>query len=608
MKTRGNSISRPRNRIGIVPLISLQTKLPRSPNLADFYHRRVEPQKELDVLIQVGKLPTEGGERFRPGSTQRAWQSFTRAIDVAHESLLPNATRDRVYEAWIDRYPKETEPYLSYFQTLLEEKSRPAARALAARMHSAFPDNQRLAIETAAQLAGLDGGANAALAVYQHSFTPLWPTALETAYYKLLSDTHQLRAFLAAARADMAANPTALPPVLRLYFYYEQEGKREIADQQLLQLQSRRAAANIAWTVDDLKTIAPLFQRCQNYDESARAWYMLYELPAATASDKELALGSLISLLLDVPEQPLRFGQRDLSLYQNIAQMDRHPGFLNGILSLALNTTFPGYQYQNASQTAVAYFHRAAASRLIERIRQEFPNSTRTSALEAKLFAAYAVYGQNDALMRLVPAWLAQNPNSSDYVSTALLLADAYSQNGRTTEEFALYDKLLAELGNKSEHIPLGDTATEDQRESRGQNLQVARSPDYALVLDRYISRLTQLNRLRDVVVLYRHEIDRNPDDPGIYERLALFVEQNRFDADLEQTYRAAMNRFHDNSWADKLARFYLRRGRSSAYAALTRELTASLQRIRSCELSQRRFSQSQCQSRSISANQSLRA
>ncbi len=544
-------------------------------DLADFYHRRVEPQKEVDVLIEAGELPTEGRERFRPDSTQHAWRAFARSIGVIDEALLPNAARARVYEAWMARYPADREPYLSYFQTLLKQKNRNAARDIAARIHSVFPNDQRLAMETAAQLASLDGGPNAALAVYAHNSTPLWPTALESTYYELLTDAHQLRAFLASARADTAANPTALAPVLRLYFYYEQEGKREIADQELLNLESRRAAANVAWSAEDLKTVAPLFQRCHDYDESARMWYMLYELPAAGASDKDSAFASLIGLLLDVPEQPLRFAQRDLSLYKNIAQMDRHPGFLNGILSLALNTTFPDYQYQNASQTAVAYFHRAAASRLISRMKQEFPTSPETPALEAKLFAAYAVYGQNEALIRLVPAWLGQNPNSPDYVSTAVLLADAYAQTGRTTEEFALYDKLLADLGEKSEHMPLGEAVIRDQQQPDGGNAPIARSPEYALVLDRYISRLTQLNRLPDVVVLYRHEIDRNPDDAGIYERLALFVEQNRFDADLEQTYRVAMNRFHDSSWADKLGRFYLRTGRDSAYAALTRELTA---------------------------------
>ncbi len=56
-----------------------------------------------------------------------------------------------------------------------------------------------------------------------------------------------------------------------------------------------------------------------------------------------------------------------------------------------------------------------------------------------------------------------------------------------------------------------------------------------------------------------RKEIDRNPDDPGLYERLAVFLDQNQLGREQEEIYRRAMARFNDRSWYDKLARFYLR-------------------------------------------------
>ncbi len=338
-----------------------------------------------------------------------------------------------------------------------------------------------------------------------------------------------------------------------------------------LLLESRRTAQRADWTPAELKTVAPLFLRVQDYDESARSYYTLYELPSASQSDKEIGLASLISMLLDVPEQPLHFGDRDLSLYKNIATIDRHPGFLNGILSLALNTTFPDFQYQNASQSAVSYFHRASASRLIERLRQEFPNSPHAPELEAKLFNAYAVYGQNEAIVRLVPDWLARNPNSNDYVNTALLLADAYLEQQDSKDELALYDRLLTQLAAKSDHMPIGNASLQSDAQASQPN---ARSADYARVLDRYISRLVQLDRQMDAIALFRREIDRNADDPGIYQRLALFLEQNQLDGDLEQTYRQAFSHFKDTSWASKLARFYLRKKEYAAYRELARQIT----------------------------------
>ena len=100
-----------------------------------------------------------------------------------------------------------------------------------------------------------------------------------------------------------------------------------------------------------------------------------------------------------------------------------------------------------------------------------------------------------------------------------------------------------------------------------------ARSPEYARILDRYISRLVSLKRLRDALALYRREMDRNPADPGLYERLAAFLEENRMGADVEQVYRRAMAQFSDRGWSHKLARWYLRQKRTAQFDQLTQEV-----------------------------------
>ena len=63
-----------------------------------------------------------------------------------------------------------------------------------------------------------------------------------------------------------------------------------------------------------------------------------------------------------------------------------------------------------------------------------------------------------------------------------------------------------------------------------------------------------------------RREIDRNPDDPGLYERLAVFLDQNRLGTEQEEIYRRALARFPDRSWYHKLARFYLRYKRDAEF------------------------------------------
>ena len=558
----------------------------------DFYHRRVQPEQELATLLQLASLPEQSTERFQPAAQQPQWNGFAGAIEASNEALLSATRHEQIYNAWIRRYPKEAAGYQAYLNWAIDRRNQRVAAAVAARLKSAFPADVQLAVTTDANLARVESGTDAALAVYSKNFSPLWPEGLRTAYFQELTTAHQLRVFLGDAQTRIAADPARLDPTLRLFFYYEQQGRKDIADQALLTFVSVRTAKNIAWTPDELKTISALLLRIADYDESASLYYTLNKLPSASPSDKELALCAIISMLLDVPEQPLTFGNRDLSLYRNIARMDRHPGFLNGILSLALNSTSPDFQYQNASQTAVAYFHRASASRLVDLLKQQFPRAPQTPALEAKLFAAYATYGQEDAIIRTVPAWLDRNRNATDYVSTALLLADAYQSKRNTKAELAIYDRLLTDLANQSGHMPIGPggviattapaAAPEPQAATTGDQSAVAaapapsnsRSPDYSRVLDRYISRLVELDQDMQAVALFRREIDHNPDDPGIYERFALFLEQNNLDSGLKQTYSDALNHFKDLSWASKLGRFYLRQKQEDAYEQLARRIT----------------------------------
>ncbi len=54
----------------------------------------------------------------------------------------------------------------------------------------------------------------------------------------------------------------------------------------------------------------------------------------------------------------------------------------------------------------------------------------------------------------------------------------------------------------------------------------------------------------------------------------AEFLDQNKVTAELEETYKRAIQRFSDRTWHHKLARWYLREKRQSDYERLTREVT----------------------------------
>ncbi|HEY3841600.1 MAG TPA: hypothetical protein VGL72_33750, partial [Bryobacteraceae bacterium] len=499
--------------------------------LAAYYDRRHQPAQQVDALRLAGRAGDDS--------------AFAHSLRVISDQDLPDSTAITIYRAWSQRFPRDRAVRRQFIAFLASRKLIPAASEQLAIYKKAFPDDTVFPIQGAADLSPDP------LAVYDQQFQPLWPDELVKSYLQLLDTASQLRTMVAKSRARLEQNPDDIREAGRLFLYWRQQNNlvaaRRVLDEFKLSKQSRKAP----WKAEELYILSRLYEKLPDVVESAELLYQLYRLTGADASYRESALASLANLLLASPEQPIRFGSSDLSFYKDIATMDRSPGFLNGILSLILNGTGPRWEYARENTTSTAYFHRAAAAELIQLLDRDFPRSSSRAGLHAQLIQAYNTYGDDDAVIRAGRAFLATFPRNASRVDIALTIADALARHKREREEFALYDQMLAELGK--------GTSTN--------------SPAYVRILDRYLGRLSTTGQPLDAVRLYRHEIDRNPDDPGLYERLAAFLAQNDMAAETEAIYREAMAKFKDTGWYDKLARWYLRRRQASAVGGLTQQL-----------------------------------
>ena len=551
-----------------------QDKAAAELDLADFYARRLRPADELKALANAAQRASPAAERFTPASQQRSWHAFARMLTVIQEQLLTSDQAAQVYRGWIARYPKEHEPYGKYLDLLVAQKQFSDAERLIADYRKEFPDDAVYPVDATAALAGKQGSPEDALRVYDSSFQPLWPPSLVKNYFDQLKANHGLRRFLEQSRAQATQHPTDLNAPARLFYYYQQAGNLPSAQRALLDFRARKESAKSPWTAVELRTLAELFAGALNYDEAARNYYAMYAAPGADAAGQEFALAALTQLLLDAPDAAIHFGSGDLSLYRDIGALDRNPGLLNGILSLLLNSTEPASHYDAENQASLPYFHRAKAAELLGMFSARFPQSAKRPALEMRLISAYSTYGENEGVIRAGRAFLLEFPQAEERSAVALQMADAYARTEQTNAEFAIYDDLLKELAMKAEGMPLGEVApVSAQSEDKPVNTQ-PRSSQYAQVLDRYISRLVALKRPKDALSLYRREIDRNSSDPGLYERLAAFLDQNKMSADLELIYRQAMAQFPNSDWSHKLARWYLRQKQNAQFERLTRDVT----------------------------------
>ena len=587
--------------------------------LADFYHRRLRPQDEIAILRAVTDSPTGASERFTLPTEQRSWGAFERIFGIIRAQGLTKDVSLANYRAWIARYSKEEQLYSRFLNYLVDQKEFAAANQLIAEYQKRFPGDTIFPVKGKALVEYRQGSVQQGLGVYEKTFQPLWDPELVKSYFDLLGQTQNLRKFLDEARAALSANPEDLRATAHVFYYYQQQGKLDAAQQAITSLRLHKEAVKSAWTPDELYICGRLLEDIHGYPEAARYYFALYNSSASNAAGardaQEKALSRLTDILLAAPEAPIRLGSGELSLYKDIATLDQGPGYLNGILSLILNSTSPESEYPAEEQRAVPYFHRARAGELLTLLDKNFPDSPNRAELHAKLLEYYANSGKSEIVLQCGQEFLASFPKASQRTQVALLMADADARLQRTREEFAIYDAILLELAAQADGMPLGvrvsgaevsssvrrpensrnepmeregdeSAPASDAANANGGRQSVAfqvkkddgardngpRSPEYSRVLERYLARLVELKEVPQALGVLRREIDHNPDDPGLYERLAVFLQQNHLGQEQEEVYQRAMARFPDHSWYNKLARYCLRYKKSAELEKLTED------------------------------------
>jgi tetratricopeptide (TPR) repeat protein len=572
--------------------------------LADYYERRLQPQQEIAALLALAAAPSVPSERFTPATSQRSWRAYSRILKIVADQALPPEVVTMTYTAWIARYPKEPSVRAAYVNTLIQQRRFDAANVAVEEYKRALPGDQVFPVKASALIAYRSGSADKALALYSASFEPLWPAELVQSYYGMAAAQHRQRELLADARAALIKNPNDLGAASRIFFYFQQQGNLNAAARAFEEYRLSKESRKADWTADELFTIATLLKDVGLYAESAQYDFALYNTqgnPANTPgklivskqAPQEAALSGIADILLTAPDQAIDLGAGNLSIYRDIATVDNGPGYLNGVLSLWLNSTSPASEFGQEEQRSAPYFRRAKAAEVLALLDERFPNATTRPALHAALVRAYGPYGDDAATIKAGQDFLAAFPNAPQRVPVAMIVAAAYARTGNTKAEFALYEALLGELARRSQGMPLtASTAATLPNEGaanpaattsldRALDLTIAPATvpaapddlDYSQLLERYLGRLTTTGKLPEALAVLRRELDRNPDDPLLYVRLADFLQQNNFDAQQEEVYRRAVARFNDTTFYDKLARFYLRQKRQQDFSALTRQV-----------------------------------
>ncbi len=619
----------------------------RSPEslrrLADFYHDRARFADEVKTLRDLAQaLPVaERGPIYK------------RAADLARSRSLKEFKPSDFFAELVAADPTNVQPVKDYVEELLLAKQNSEALSVLASFQPKFPSELNYFLSTRARIFESTGDRRAAEEVYSTAFDPNWPQAITADYYDLLRRFGRYRTIRRQLQESVRGGATDLQTVSRLFRIYAYEGNYEQAAQTLRDLEARRAGGGSTqgqstqgqgtqgqgtqgqgaqpppvsasvWNARELETAAGLFTSIGHYDQASRYLYTLYLVGGlqSGSNTREEALYRLFKVMLDAAGTPTRFGAGDLSFYKDVAEIDQHPGFMNGVLSLILSGTDPAQEFANQEKAAAGYFNRAFAYRIFTSFKQEYAASKHLGEMYLGVVNIFSALGEHRLAIEAGREFQERFPNAPEYSAVSLRIADSYvALKDRKNERavlMSLLDRLARTRPKGTSLVPVSakrwslanspqfrqlldrikynleaysdtydpteggisfqnyNSYDEEEEESSssasvdGNSLQ---GPSYGEVLERYVASLASEEKKTETLAFFWGEIKKHPREEGLYERFLSWLGQAQLVNEQLKAYDSAIRQFDSNTWYHRLARWYVREKRGRELARYSRDL-----------------------------------
>jgi len=575
-------------------------------DLAAYYERRAQFEKEAETLKKI---------LFSTTLEKRA-EVLERLIDTARKHDL----KEYLQTAFYSEITKENSNFYPIFErliaNLIEEKNYAEALNLARQAKTQFPEKQSVLLVKEIEILLETNRAQEAEKVYTAAFDPFWTDFEAQKFYDFLNAQDRLRAYGAELKARFKKNPADFDAGIRLALYQNHDysyGNDAIAPT-ILKLE--KAKKN--WTTEELVTVSRLLIQSGEVDLASRFLYTLY-LREDFKTNSELRakiLYQLFEMFSDAENRRLPLTRGDLSFYEDVARADTNPGIATGILSLIFSDSNPREKLDEQEIKANKLFNRAAAYRVFEEYKSEFPASTELAQMYLDIVRLYTATKDTEIAEKTLNEFAEKYENSQDYPAAALKLADAFIAVKNQEKAREVYQKALDYLGKqgkplapkKSEDIVFSTQMRDDENfkntlnRNDGINIPndeekpktgdyynekpaefqdyLGRKNDvvtYQEVLGKYIASFAGEKKTVDILALYSNEIAKYPNEEWLYEQRLTWLEQTNLTGEQLDAYKAALARFQTNNWRDKLARFFLRNNRQNEFTEFSEDLISKL-------------------------------
>src|SRR5690349_8135853 len=422
--------------------------------LASFYHNRARFSDEVKTLVELAKaLPVN----------DRA-PVYKQAAGLVRSYSLKEYKPADFFAELVAADPSNLQPIKDYVEELHLAGDRKEALSVLVTYQPKFPGHLAYFLKTRAALLEEQGDRRAAEQVYDAAFDPTWPRAVSGDYYDLLRRFGRYRTVRRALQ-ERARTASDLNTVARLFSIYSYEGNFEPASRLLRDLEDRRAGrssqraaasngatqpttVSASWSGHELETVAAMFASIGDFDQASRYLYTLYLVGGLQpgSGSREESLHRLFRVMLDAAGTPTRVAAGDLSLYRDIAQVDAHPGFMNGVLSLILSGTNPQSEFATQEKAAAGFFNRAFAYRIFTAFKQEYAQSKYLADMYLGVTEVFAGLGEHKLAIEAGREFQQLYPTSPHYAEVALRVADSYVALKDRAGERVILNELLDRL------------------------------------------------------------------------------------------------------------------------------------------------------------------
>ncbi|HSK71855.1 MAG TPA: tetratricopeptide repeat protein [Pyrinomonadaceae bacterium] len=569
-------------------------------NLAVFYHSRARFEDEAAILRKI---------LFSTEAENRA-QVFERLINLARIHDLREYLKPEFFAEVARENPNVYEIFQRLIEKLIEEKNYSEALNFTQQAKAQFPEMQGVLLEKEVDILLEMGEPQEAEKVYRAAFDPFWSAEEAGKFYDFLNRQDRLRAYGAELKTRFKQNPADFDAAIRLALYRDHDYSYGNDDLSPIILKLEQAKKD--WTIEELVTVTRLLLQANEGDLASRFLYTLYLREDFQKSGEMRAkiLYQLFEMFSDAENQRLPLTKGDLRFYEDVAKADTKPGIATGILSLIFSDTNPRQRLEEQEVKATKYFNRAAAYRIFEEYKKEFPTSPELAQMYLDIVRLYTATGETEIAEKTLNEFAERYENSSDYPAVALKLADAFVFVGNAEKERKIYRKVLDSLGknqkgaqnsdnnysnyftaqsfefspNRNEGINIPSEKSKNdyyysEPETNFRDYLGRKTPaiTYEEVLEKLVASFAKEKKTAEILAVYSDEIAKYPEEEWLYERRLAWLEQTNLTGEQLEVYQKALARFQSRGWQDKLARFFLRQNRQAEFAGLSGDLIGKL-------------------------------